>query len=335
MQKVTIAMGIVIALLIVIGLSLPQHSRVAASLEIDARPATVFALLNDFSRVALWSPWLERDPRASVEITGPRRGVGARMTWDGPALGSGSQLITASEPFKQVATVINPGEKSEVLSHFELRDTGSTTIVRWSFEADNGYNLVGRYAALLLNGIIRRDYEHGLHNLAELAESLPRADFGDLEVELLEVAAQDIAYRRAAAQRDPVSMAAALGEAYFRVLGFIDAQDLQGAGAPLSIIRSFDGNKLQFDAAIPVRGVIDSTPREAAGVNLGRTYAGSVVRVTHQGSYRSLGETQSKIVAYLAAHGIERNGDMWESYVNDPAVVPESELLTEIYYPVR
>jgi DNA gyrase inhibitor GyrI len=130
-------------------------------------------------------------------------------------------------------------------------------------------------------------------------------------------------------------MAAALGDAYFRILNFIDAHALQTAGAPLSIIRSFDGNRLQFDAAIPVRGVVDSTPRDAAGVKLGRSYAGNVLRVVHQGSYRSLGETQRKIAAYLAAHGIERNGDIWESYVNDPATVPESEILTEIYYPVR
>ena len=33
--------------------------------------------------------------------------------------------------------------------------------------------------------------------------------------------------------------------------------------------------------------------------------------------------------------GIERNGDAWESYVSDPAKVPEAELVTLIYYPVR
>mgnify|MGYP002064469261 CR=1 FL=1 len=36
-----------------------------------------------------------------------------------------------------------------------------------------------------------------------------------------------------------------------------------------------------------------------------------------------------------AALGIERNGDAWESYVSDPAKVPEAELVTLIYYPVR
>ena len=138
--------------------------------------------------------------------------------------------------------MINPGEKSQAVSRFEFLDTGTGTVVNWSFEADYGYNLVGRFTALLLNGVIRRDYEHGLRQLAELAESLPRADFSDLDVQLLRVEARDIAFRPAAAQREPAAMAAALGDAYFRILNFIDAHALQTAGAPLSIIRTKHAN---------------------------------------------------------------------------------------------
>jgi effector-binding domain-containing protein len=103
----------------------------------------------------------------------------------------------------------------------------------------------------------------------------------------------------------------------------------------MSIMRGFVGGQLRFDAAIPVRGVSDSTPRDGAAVKLGRTYAGPAIRVRHTGSYRQLGVTHRKIAAYLAALGLERNGDGWETYVSDPTRVPESELLTDIYYPVR
>ena len=48
----------------------------------------------------------------------------------------------------------------------------------------------------------------------------------------------------------------------------------------------------------------------------------------------TLGATHRKIAAYLAALGIERAGDAWESYVSDPTKVPESELLTYVYYPI-
>ena len=45
--------------------------------------------------------------------------------------------------------------------------------------------------------------------------------------------------------------------------------------------------------------------------------------------------THRKISAYLAAHGIERNGAAWESYVSDPGDVPEEQLITYVYYPIR
>jgi effector-binding domain-containing protein len=324
-----------ILLLIIVGLALPQHARVVASHEIDAHPATVFSLVNDFHRVSLWSPWIETDPNARIMISGPQRGIGATMRWDGLVLGIGSQTITQSRPFEYVGTVINIGEAGAASSWFDFTDTGTATVVNWTFEADYGYNLVGRYAALLLKGVIRNDYKHGLHRLAELAESLPRTDFSDLVVEHLNVESNDIAYRSASSSPDPASMSAAMGKAYFQILNFIDANALQDAGAPISISRSFNGSEMLFDAAIPVRGISESTVHDGAGVKIGKTYAGAVIRVRHQGPYRNLIQTHRKITAYLAALGIERNGDAWESYRSDPMRVPESEILTDVYYPIR
>ena len=328
-------MGGLILLLIGVGLALPQHARVVASHQIDARPATVYALVNDFHRVSLWSPWIESDPNARILYSGPTRGVGATISWDGLVLGSGSQMITENRPFEYIGTLINAGEPGAARSWFDFTDTGTATVVNWTFEADYGYNLVGRYAALLLEGVIRRDYEQGLGRLGELAESLPRADFSALEVERLIVEADDIAYRSASSTPDPTALSAALGKTYFQILNFIDAHALRESGAPISISRSFNGSKIFFDAAIPVRGITDATPKEAAGVRIGKTYAGAVIRVRHIGPYRNLIQTHRKVTAYLAALGIERNGDAWESYVSDPAKVPESEILTYLYYPIR
>jgi effector-binding domain-containing protein len=41
------------------------------------------------------------------------------------------------------------------------------------------------------------------------------------------------------------------------------------------------------------------------------------------------------VSAYLAALGIERNGAPWESYVSDPGKMPEEDLLTYVYYPIK
>ena len=43
--------------------------------------------------------------------------------------------------------------------------------------------LLATGGVLLLAGIVRRDYEAGLANLKDLAETLPSTDFGDIEIE--------------------------------------------------------------------------------------------------------------------------------------------------------
>jgi len=333
-QKVFYGIVGFIVLLVLVGLALPRHARVEVQIEIDANPATVFALTNDFHRFTLWSPWLDTDPNARVVYSGPIRGVGATMTWDGTIIGTGTQQITASDAFERVEFAINPGESGEARAWFDfVADNGMTTTI-WTFETDYGYNVVGRYFALVLAGVVQRDNKKGLVSLKELAETLPRADFSDIEIEQIVVEATEIAYLPATSIPEPAAISAAMGDAYFEVLSFIDDHRLAEAGAPLSITRSFSGAQLLFDAAIPVRGVSDSTPRDGTTVKIGQTYAGKVLRVRHIGTYQSLGATHRKIAAYLAALGIERAGDAWESYVSDPTKVPESELLTYVYYPI-
>lgn len=336
-QKLHYSVGALLALLVIIGFALPRTHRTEVSTEIAAGPATVFALLNDFRRYALWAPLVDIDPNARIIYSGNNRGVGATMTWDGTIVGSGVQTIVESRPYEHVGIVISPGEPGEAQSRFDLATgTGTgTTIVTWSFEADYGMNIVGRFFASMLGSVVARDYRSGLANLKELAESLPTADFSDIAIEHIVVEAAEIAFLSTTSRTEPAEISQAMSDAYFQVLNFIDANELEVAGAPLSITRTFRGAELVFDAAIPVRGVTESTPRNGATVKVGVTYEGPVIRVRHVGSYRTLATTHRKISAYLAALGIERNGAAWESYVSDPGDVPEKELLTYVYYPVR
>jgi effector-binding domain-containing protein len=334
-QKLVYGVGIAIALMIVIGLALPRHTVVTTEVRIDAPSATVFALVNDFHRQALWSPWFETDPNVRIIYSGPDRGVDATMTWNGTIIGSGTQVITESRSYEHVTSIMNSAEASESRTWFDLANDSGATIISWGFESDHGYNLVGRYFSPMLGGIVRRDYDRGLANLKELAESLPRADFSDIEIEHLVVTANQIAYLPTTATPEPAAISAALGDAYFEVLKFMGEHDLQLAGAPISITRSFSGAELQFDAAIPVRGAVDTTPRDGANVRLGSSYEGQVIRIKHVGPYRSLSRTHQKIAAYLAALDLQRNGDAWESYVGDPTKVAQEELLTYVYYPIR
>jgi len=334
MRKLLYGIVVVIVLLIVIGFALPQNGRVEVATKINANAATVFAQLNDFRRFSLWAPLLDIDPNVQVLYSGEHRGVGSTMTWSGTVAGSGTQTITASDPFERIDIVMNRGESAEANTWFVLTEDAGVTTVSWGFETNYGLNILGRYFAPLFSGVVAREYRSGLDRLKELAEGLPAANFSDLEIEQLTVEATEIAYIRTTSAAEPGAMSDAMGKSYFEILNFIDEHGLEDAGAPLSIIRNYSGSELVFDAAIPVQNVAESTPREGPAVKLGSTYDGPVLRIKHVGSYRTLGETHGKIASYLAAHGVARNGPAWESYVSDPGSVAATELITIVYYPI-
>ena len=322
-------------LVILVGIMLPSRPPVERYILIDTHAATIFALLNDFRQVMKWSPLLDGDPNARIEISGPPRGVGASINWNGPIIGQGRQTIIEISPYERIAVEFEPADRAPATATFTLGSEDEMTRVVWRQESDYGFNLIGRYFGLLQGSIIGPELEDGLRRLKELAENLPRADFTDIEIEQIVVEASDIAYLRTTSIPEATAISEAMGAAYFSVLSFIDKHDLDEAGAPLSITRTFSGSEVVFDAAIPVRGLTAATPRGDEPVKIGRTYAGPVIRVKHIGPYRTLGRTHDKIAAYLAALGINRNGDAWESYISDPTRTVEADLLTYVYYPIR
>jgi len=335
MKKILWSSGGFVLLVIVVGIFLPSRSQVERDILIDAHAATIFALLNDYRQVSKWSPTLAGDPNARIDLSGPPRGVGASIYWDGHIIGQGRQTIIESTPYEKITAQFELGDQASATAAFSLSSEEAMTRVAWLHESDHGFNLVGRYFGLVQGSIIGAEQEEGLARLKELAENLPRGDFSDIEIEQIVVEASDIAYLRTTSIPEATAISEAMGEAYFSVLNFIDEYGLDDAGAPLSITREFSGSELVFDAAIPVRGLSAATPRTGEAVKIGRTYAGPVIRVKHIGSYRTLGRTHDKIAAYLAALGIEQNGYAWESYISDPIRTDEADLLTYVYYPIR
>lgn len=331
-KKLAYALAALLLAAIVIGVFLPSGTRIQREIIIDAPAATVFALVDDLRRAQDWLPFI--DPGAQIDLGEPSRGIGAAIAWDGAQSGRAKQTITDSVPFERVTAELDFDRGGDVQSSMVVAPTENGTRVAWTYAADLGINLLARYRSLLFARGIEGRLERGLLDLKTLAESLPRADWSEIDIQRSVVMPLDIAYLTASSLPNASDLSEAMGDAYFKILAYIDRHGLYEAGPPLSITRRFSGSRLVFDAAIPVRGVQPETPVSENGIQLGKTYGGPVVRGRHVGSYGTLSETHEKIAAYLAVHGVSRAGDAWEAYVSDPARTPEDELITDVFYPV-
>ncbi len=337
LKKIVIALVVLAATLAVIGLLLPRTVHVERSASIDAPRATVFTQLNGFKNFNKWSPWMEKDPNAKVNVEGPETGVGAKMSWSGDpkTVGSGSQEIVESRRFETVVTQLDFGGQGKATARFDLAPEGSGTKITWGLDADLGMSPVGRYFGLMFDKRIGPDYEKGLANLKKLAEALPKADFADLKTEIITASPVTVAYVAAKSSQDQKVIGAAIGAAYAQVGKFLAAEKLHQAGPPLTINTKWSDGEYEFEAAIP----LDKTPARpvaaASPVKVKDTYSGRAIKIVHTGAYRDLAQTYDKLYAYVAANGMEVAGPTWDEYVSDPGKTPEADLITNIYMPIR
>lgn len=332
-----IAILVLVVVLLAGAVLLPANVHVERSISVERPPSTVHSLLNDLNHFQQWSPWNERDPNAVYTHSGPERGVGARMAWEGDPsqVGTGWQEITASEPYSQVRIRLDFGPQGTATSYFNIRPEGRGSRVVWGFDTDvtkdRGFlgALLGKYMGLFLDGWIGADYEQGLDSFKQYAESFPGADFSSLEIELVDAPAQAILFVSSSSGRSNDAIADALGAAYGEIGRFMAANGIEFSGTPLSISRSQNPNSYEFDAAIPVDDA-EIVPR--GNVRLGETPSGPAVRAIHKGPYSKMSETIQKVSAFIAVQRLVHSGVTWEHYISDPGATPENELITHVYF---
>jgi effector-binding domain-containing protein len=298
---------------------------------------TVFTLLNGYRSFTAWSPWAARDPDTQYQYSGPDSGVGARMDWSGdPRLvGKGWQRISASVPNSLIRAQLDFDQQGEAETYFTIAEEGDGVLLTWGFDTDlttgQGFlsGILGKYFGLFFDKWIGADYEEGLANFKAFAESLPPADFSDLEVEIVDAQPLDILYVPSGSNQEPDDIAAALASAYREISSFMAENGIEMQAQPMSITHAWDENGYQFDAAIPVTTV----PAELSGnVQAGQSPSGKAVRVVHHGSYDSMMPTYEKLAAYMAVHGLREGSASWEHYISDPGVTPQDDLITHVYF---
>lgn len=142
------------------------------STRIDADPASVHALLDDFHQWRAWSPWEDVDPDLQRTYSGPERGVGSVYEWSGNnKAGQGRMEVTESDPSKVVVDLrfLKPF-KARNVTRFDLTPAGDGTDLTWTMTGKRGavMSLMGK---LYFDRAIGNDFDKGLGRLKSTAES--------------------------------------------------------------------------------------------------------------------------------------------------------------------
>lgn len=338
LKNLLLAILAVVVVFAVVGVLLPRTVHIERSIDIAAPPVLVYTLVDGFARFNEWSPWANIDP-AGTEYTysGPETGVGSRMTWtsDNPRVGAGSQEIVASDPYRRVDTRLDFGPEGTAQTFFRLDPLVPGTRATWGFETDFGWNLVGRYLGFFMfDAALGSDYERGLTNLKRLAESLPKADWSDLDIEMVTPEARPLVYSSGSCPPEPERIAAAVESAFASVGRYLRRAGLEPSGPPMVITRSRTPETFEFDAGVPYAGEPRRPTRAADGVVLGSTPDTEAVTTVHPGPRSELPGTYAKLEAWAAARGIALGPGTWEVMLVDPDAAPDTEPRIQVFIPI-
>ena len=167
---------VLVALAIIAEVSLSPKSHIERSIVVNASPAAIFPLINSLKNMNKWSPWLGKDPKSKVTFEGPDAGVGAKMKWESQQLGNGAQWILESNPDQHMKSAMDFSMEGTYTSDIFLTPVDQGTKVTWSYDGDVtntgiGTSLMGRVMGKFMDNMLGPDYEKGLAQLKNLAES--------------------------------------------------------------------------------------------------------------------------------------------------------------------
>lgn len=174
--RAVLGLVILVAVVLGVGMMLPSAFKVERTAVIAVPPDQVYPLIAAPREWARWSVWNRRDPNMQITYGGPSSGLGARWSWDSKSEGKGAMEFTEGTVPERIGYRLTFPE-------FGMTSTGRLlltavdvagkpgTRVSWTNEGDMGGNPLNRWFAVFMDRLVGPDFEAGLANLKQLAES--------------------------------------------------------------------------------------------------------------------------------------------------------------------
>lgn len=151
----------------------PDSFRLERSVLIQAPPEKVYALVDDFHRWTVWSPFEKMDTELERSYGGASSGLGATYGWKGKRTGVGAmEIIEAEAPSKILIKLdfLKPIEAHN-MAQFSFTPEAGGTRASWAMFGPN--TLVSKAMSLVFNNekMMGPVFDQGLADMKAAAEA--------------------------------------------------------------------------------------------------------------------------------------------------------------------
>lgn len=255
--EVLLALLIVFVLAVLVGVMLPAHGHVERSVEVSSPVRQVYDSINSFRRYPQWSSLRNSDPRVQMRLSGPEFGKDAKVSWssDVKKVGDGSLKIISDVQDSTVVMAIDNawyGTDKTYTVQINPSANGKTLKIDWAYDADYGWDLIGRYAGLYIHGDPANAAQTNLNNLAAMLAGFPNVDYKDQKIDVVDVTAKPVFLVSTKAKRTIDDVAEATATAMTEIDAAMKKAGLTAAGPRMTITTEWAEEDYTFSVAVPV-----------------------------------------------------------------------------------
>jgi uncharacterized protein YndB with AHSA1/START domain len=173
-KTIVVVIAVLVAGVLLLAATRPSTFQVERSITIQAKPETVFMLIDDLHIWPRWSPQDLLNPKMKRTYGGRDTGVGATSDWSGPrGAGKGRMVITDSTAPKLIVVKADWEKPFSLqnINRFTLEPDGAGTKLTWSLRGQNVYVMKLMGVFIDMDRKMGDHLELGLSNLKAIAES--------------------------------------------------------------------------------------------------------------------------------------------------------------------
>jgi effector-binding domain-containing protein len=129
----------------------------------------------------------------------------------------------------------------------------------------------------------------------------------------------------------------AIPQGFASVFAYLEQVGATPTGIPFTLFHEFpDGETAgEISLCVPIDADLSAAEQtKTIGISTFNVDGGAVASILHKGSYASMDSSYATIAAWIHERGHRVIGASREIYLNNPADVAESDLLTEIQWPI-